>query len=102
MPPTPPPLPPETPRAATPPTPSDPGRLTYNVMADKVGGVINFRKNDNLFQGLCVLAFLATGAAVGWFSGGRIGAILGSIGGMVFGLVLSGFVLMIVGLFRKS
>ena len=39
----------------------------YNRLADRVGLVPNVRKKDNLYQGICVLAFVVIGMAAGWF-----------------------------------
>jgi hypothetical protein len=77
--------------------------VTYNFVADKVGLVPNIRKKDNLYQAATVGVFLIIGAIVGWFVGGwPVGVLLGALGGLVTGTLISGFVLMIVGLCRKS
>jgi hypothetical protein len=72
-------------------------------MADKVGLVPNLRMKDNLYQAICVVAFMAIGAAVGWFwQGSTEGLMLGTLAGLVFGGLVSGTVLMVIGLVRKS
>ncbi len=61
------------------------------------------RKKDNLYQGICVLAFLLLGMAVGGFWGGwPFGVLPGAVAGLVAGTLLSGVVLMVPGLLRKS
>lgn len=86
------------------PLPSDkerPARLEW--MADKVGLVPDLRKKENLYQGICVLAFTVVGAFIGnsraaWPSG----VMLGAVGGLAAGTILSGFVILVLGLIRKS
>jgi hypothetical protein len=102
--PTPPPIPP--PIAPPQPPPAAPcsneGRVIYNVLADKVGGVPNIRKRDNLYQALSILACVIIGAVVGVLLGGwPTGAGLGALAGTVGGLLISGVVLMVIGLIRK-
>jgi uncharacterized membrane protein YfcA len=106
--PLPPPLPPGTPqrpadtqRGAT---PSSPGTdATYNFVADKIGGIPNIRKKDNLYQAVAIAVFSLIGMIVGGFVGGwPEGVMLGALGGLVAGTLISGSVLMIVGLRRKS
>jgi hypothetical protein len=75
----------------------------YNLIADKVGLVPNVRKKDNLYQAVCVLAFLLIGTAAGWFwEGWPTGVLLGALAGLVAGTLVSGLVLMVLGLRRKS
>ncbi len=105
---TPPPIPPPRlpnqqpgPRSIAPP--AEGADAQYNVIADKVGLVPNVRKKDNLYQGICVLVFLLLGMAVGWFwDGWPFGVLLGVVAGLVAGTLLSGVVLMVPGLLRKS
>ena len=76
---------------------------TYNFIADKVGGVPNLRKKDNLYQAVTVGLFLVIGLIVGWAIGGwPEGVLLGAVGGLIAGILISGLVLMILGLCRKS
>ena len=84
-------------------TPAPGADAEYNRIADKVGLVPNVRKKDNLYQAVCVGAFLLVGVAVGWFSGGwPFGVLLGALAGLVVGTVSSGLVIMVLGLLRKS
>jgi hypothetical protein len=85
-------------------TGSSPGPdATYNLFSDKIGGVPNIRKKDNLYQAATIGVFLIIGLIVGWFVGGwPEGVLLGALGGLVAGALISGLVLMIVGLRRKS
>ena len=79
---------------------SDPG---YNFMADKIGGVPNLRKKDNLYQAVAIGLFLIIGVIVGWFVGGGLqGALLGGLAGLIAGTLISGVVLMVIGFLRKS
>lgn len=76
---------------------------TYNFIADKVGGVPNLRKKDNLQQAVTVGFFLIIALIVGWAVGGwPAGILLGAVGGLIAGILISGLVLMILGLCRKS
>ena len=87
----PPPLPPETrqrgaddqQRAA----PSSCGAdATYNLLADKIGGVPNVRKKDNLYEAAAIGVFLIVGAVVGWFLGEwPQGVLLGGSAGLIAG-----------------
>ena len=85
----------------------------YNRIADTVGLVPNVRKKDNLYQGLCVLAFAVIGMTAGWFwdgaairdfvgDGWPIRIFVGALVGLVVGALLSGLVIMVLGFFRKT
>jgi len=73
----------------------------YNVFEQKIGGVPNLRKRDNVYQGVSILVCLAIGATVGLMLGGPTGAGIGALIGTVGGLLLSGIVLMVIGWLRK-
>ena len=106
--PLPPPLPagPPPPNAGAQTRPTVSGRApdeTYNLVADRIGGVPNIRKKDNLYQAAAVGVFVIIGLIVGWFVGGwPEGVLLGALGGLIAGTLLSGLVLMVLGLRRKS
>lgn len=75
----------------------------YNLVADKIGGVPNIRKKDNLYQAVAIVVFVIIGLVVGWAIGGwPQGALLGALGGLIAGTLISGAVLMVLGLLRKS
>jgi hypothetical protein len=100
--PTPPPLPPGSSAEAKDPSARTPEQA-YNFVADKIGGVPNVRAKDNVFQAVTVFVFailggIIGGATIGWWEG----ALLGGLGGIIGGTLLSGLVLMIIGLRRKS
>jgi hypothetical protein len=86
------------------PAPSSPGAdPTYNLLADKIGGVPNIRKKDNLFQAAAIGVFLIVGAVVGLFVGEwPEGILLGSLAGLIAGTLISGAVLAVIGICRKS
>lgn len=76
---------------------------TYHIVTDTVTGV-NFRRQDNVLQAICVCAATAIGAGAGvilatlnprwnlpWFGG----ALFGSFLGMIVGIFASGIFLMI-------
>ncbi len=75
----------------------------YERIADKVGLVPNVRKKDNLYQGAAVLAATTVGSILGHvlMGGWPVGALVGGLGGLVAGGLVSGVVLMIIGLMRK-
>lgn len=88
---------------ARPPT----GGSGYDVLADKVGFVPNVRWKDNLFQLVFVLVTTLGAAGLGLVladrPGDRIVYALGlALVGLLGGVLVSGFVLTIVGLARKS
>jgi hypothetical protein len=84
----------------------NPGRKFYDDFADKIGMVPNIRLKDNLLQGIAVVALTLIGALVGFLvspdTARSLGAGLGALAGLIGGGLLSGLVLMIVGLLRKS
>jgi hypothetical protein len=98
--PTPPPV-----RANAPPTVGGPlmrphkstdGKDAYNIVSDTVIGV-NVRWRDNLFQAIAILVITITGAVVGVgvADDPLAGVIVGGIGGLIAGTLISGVALMI-------
>ena len=76
---------------------------TYNFLADKIGGVPNVRKKDNLYQAAAIGVFLIVGVVVGGLVGGwPEGVLLGALAGLIAGTLISGAVLTVIGLRRKS
>ena len=76
---------------------------TYNFLADKIGGVPNVRKKDNLYQAAAIGVFMIVGAVVGSFLGEwPQGVLLGGLAGLIAGTLISGAVLTVIGLWRKS
>ena len=73
----------------------------YHAVADKVGGVPNVRLKDNLFQAVFTLLATGVGAGAGLLKGGFTWMVPGIAAGLIGGVLLSGLVLMIVGLVRK-
>jgi hypothetical protein len=71
-------------------------REAYNIVSDTVVGV-NFRKSDNRLQAKIIAFVVFIGAVVGFFlDPQRIGgAIGGAFLGLIAGLFISGFFLMI-------
>src|SRR5512137_791574 len=66
---------------------------TYNLLADKIRGVPNVRKKDNLYQAAAIGVFLIVGAVVGWFLGEwPQGMLLGGLTGLIAGTLISGAV----------
>lgn len=82
---------------------NDPKASTdYEKLADKVGLVPNVRKKDNLYQGVAVLGTTTVGLIGGLLAGGwPVGALLGALAGLVIGGLVSGGVLMVLGLMRR-
>jgi hypothetical protein len=85
-------------------TPSGRGAdSTYNFLADKIGGVPNVRKKDNLYQAAAIGVFLIVGVVVGGLLGEwPQGVLLGGLAGLIAGTLISGAVLTVIGLCRKS
>jgi hypothetical protein len=76
---------------------------TYNLLADKVGGIPNVRKKDNLYQAAAIGVFLIVGVVVGGCVGEwPEGVLLGGLAGLIAGTLISGAVLTVIGLCRKS
>lgn len=71
------------------------GREAYNVVSDTLGGV-NLRRRDNLFQaafiGVCLLIAVPLGGLRGMG-----GALVGALGALVVGVIVSGA---IIGVYR--
>lgn len=75
---------------------------SYDQFADKVGLVPNVRAKDNLYQGVAVLVTTVIGSGAGFIAAGwPVGVLLGALGGLVVGGIVSGLVLMVLGLIRK-
>ena len=102
-------IPPGAPRSRSSDAPSQPSPVpnrdagaAYNIMADKIGGVPNIREKDNLYQAGAIGVFTVIGAIIGWFAGAwPEGILLGTVGGLIVGVLLSGTVLMVIGLIRR-
>ena len=77
------------------------GRQAYNVVSDTVGGA-NVRWKDNLFQAIGISAFVLVGVAVGWFLGDVPGLLVGILGGLISGFLVTGFALMIYRMIKHS
>ena len=76
---------------------------TYNLLADKIGGVPNIRKKDNLYQAAAIGVFVIVGVVVGGLLGEwPEGVLLGGLAGLIAGTLISGAVLTVIGLCRKS
>ena len=76
---------------------------TYNFLADKIGGVPNIRKKDNLYQAAAIGVFLIVGVVVGAFLGEwPQGVLLGGLAGLIAGTLISGAILTVIGLCRRS
>ena len=76
---------------------------TYDFLADKIGGVPNVRKKDNLYQAAAIGVFLIVGVVVGGCVGEwPEGVLLGGLAGLIAGTLISGAVLTVIGLCRKS
>ncbi len=76
---------------------------TYNLLADKIGGVPNVRKKDNLYQAAAIGVFVIVGVIVGACLGEwPQGVLLGGLAGLIAGTLISGAVLTVIGLCRKS
>jgi len=65
---------------------------TYNVVSDTLVGV-NVRKKDNIIQGLIILVTVIIGLVIGQTYGGFL--MLGGLGGLIIGFLVSGIFLMI-------
>ena len=87
-------------------------REAYQTVADIAGGVPSLRWRDNLYQAAVIAAFLLVGAIMGGIlvflrADGKhrmieslMGAAAGGFVGMIVGVLLSGFVLGILGIKR--
>ena len=95
----------------TPPTTGN--NAQYNRFADRVGLVPNLRKKDNLYQGIFILAFVVVGMTVGWLWDGAVirdivgdsvpvRIFFGALVGLVVGVLLSGFFILVLGFSRKT
>ena len=65
---------------------------THNVVSDTLVGV-NVRKKDNIIQGLIILVTVIIGLVIGQMYGGFL--MLGGLGGLIIGFLVSGIFLMI-------
>jgi hypothetical protein len=76
------------------------GFEVYEAVAQTVGLIPSLRLKDNLIQGVVIALGGLVGLSLGILLGGSSWALLGSLIGLVSSLLLSGFVLMIVGFVR--
>ena len=99
-----------------PPVPKDTAntgdRAEYDRFADTVGLLPNVRKKDNIYQGLCVLAFVIIGTVLAYFWDGAairdflgdtlpMRLLFGAFGGLITGVLISGAILLVLGFTRK-
>jgi len=94
-------------RSAPAPPPAAPGPSSdapsrYQEFAETVGGVPSLNRQDNLIQGITVGAATLIGAMAGAARYGVPGALLGAGAGLIGSALISGFVLMIVGITRAA
>lgn len=73
----------------------------YQTVADTVGGP-SLRIKDNLVQALIVILSTLLGAGIGFAYHGTNGALIGGVSAMILSTLLSGLVIMILGLIRAS
>ncbi len=82
----------------------------YQKIADKVGFVPSLRVKDNVIQGIIGVVGAGVGVLIGYLIASRaptpsgdtsLGMLLGGVLGLIVSVILSGFVLMILGWFRK-
>ncbi len=73
----------------------------YQTVAETIGGP-SLRVKDNLIQAAVVFACIGIGAGVGFLGWGGMGAAIGGVSGMIGGTLVSGLVLMILGLVRAA
>lgn len=83
-----------------PPQGSD-GLEAYQTVAETIGGP-SLRVKDNVVQAIVVFACMGVGAAIGFFGWGGLGAAIGGVSGMIGGTLVSGGVLMVLGLVRAA
>lgn len=75
----------------------------YQTVAETVGLIPSVRWKDNLYQGIAVGVTGLVGVIVGWLASGTREAVLGGLAaGLFVGFVVSGLVLLVVGLVRAS
>ncbi len=89
-----------------PPLPKEEGSSdpfeTYHTIAETVGGVPSFRKNDNLIQGLTILIGTLGSIALGYFVWDRKSWLLAGLARMIGSLLISGVVPMVLGWMRAA
>jgi hypothetical protein len=71
-------------------------------VAETVGLVPSLRWKDNIIQGVVVLVVTGIAAVVGLLTNGMEGLLVASLVGLLASLLISGFVLMVVGWVRAS
>jgi VIT1/CCC1 family predicted Fe2+/Mn2+ transporter len=78
------------------------GLETYNTIAEIVGGIPSLRLKDNIIQAIGIAVVTCLSVIFGAALGGIAGAIVAAILGLIASTLISGFVLMIVGLIRAA
>lgn len=74
----------------------------YETFAQTVGGVPSMNPRDNLFQGVFVLVGTLLMALVGFLMARTEGALVGALLGLIGSGLLSGLILMVLGLVRAA
>tara|TARA_B100000945_G_scaffold236796_1_gene192846 strand:- start:1176 stop:1502 length:327 start_codon:yes stop_codon:yes gene_type:complete len=73
----------------------------YQQIADTIGMIPSLRMKDNVIQGVVVSLFAIIGTIIGYVREETgTGALAGLAGGLIVGIILTGVVLAIQGLFR--
>ncbi|MGF1523945.1 MAG: hypothetical protein ACFBSF_16630 [Leptolyngbyaceae cyanobacterium] len=80
--------------------PEDRFREKYDTVADTVGLLPNIRLQDNVIQGIVIITSTGLAMLIGGLSNGIVGLAIGSIVGLICSLLVSGFVLMLLGWIR--
>lgn len=73
----------------------------YHAVAETIGGP-SLRWKDNVIQGLVVIGCTGIGAIVGFVGWELPGAVIGGAGSMILSTLISGGVIMILGIVRAK
>ena len=74
----------------------------YNTVAETVGFMPSLRRKDHILQGTIVAGGAVLGAAIGCVFGGLAGVLLGTLLGLIAATLVSGGILMVLGLRRAA
>jgi len=76
---------------------------SYHRVAETVGMIPSFRLKDNVVQTVIILCTTGAGLIVSWvITHNPFGFIFGALGGLVLGVLTSGFALMVLGWVRAA
>jgi hypothetical protein len=99
-------MPPTTPGPKSPKR--DESFENLQTAAETIGGLPSLNLKDHVFQAIVIVVCVGIGLPIGWYIAtnnggeGSTGLLLGAIGGLIIGTLISGGILMVLGWVRAA